>query len=117
MYAKYAQLRDDAGLTDYDVATFGHFSPSILSRWKNGKSTPTKKTRQKIANVLNVSANSFSDVSSDRQAGAIRVASYAIKLINGSVVELTPDQYEALQNAIDNFVNVWLDAHNIAQKD
>lgn len=40
MYAKYAELRDALGLTDYKVSKDTGISKSTLSEWKRGEYTP-----------------------------------------------------------------------------
>lgn len=123
MYKNYAEIRDKLGLTDYEVSKRGGFSRSVLTSWKNGKSTPSTKIRFKIAEVLGVpldvitiqirDKNTWEKFDEMREKQALRIASYAIKLADGGVIQLTPEQYEALQKAIDNFINVWVDAHNL----
>lgn len=125
MYEQYAKIRDSRGLTDYEVAKAGGFSRSILTAWKNGKSAPSKTTRYKIAQALhipqtdnfvgNVNGDGFLIESNDafRLGQNYRIATYAIKLADGGIIELTPEQLQELNKAVDAYIKVWVDAHNI----
>ena len=54
MYSKYAELRDKAGITDYEVAKKTGVSTSTLSNWKAGRYTPKADKIQKIATYFGV---------------------------------------------------------------
>ena len=55
MYAKYAKLRDTAGITDYRVAQETGISTSTLTNWKKGRYTPKVDKLSKIATYFGVS--------------------------------------------------------------
>lgn len=54
MYERYAKLRDEKGLTDYAVANALNIAPSVLSDWKNGRTTPKVDKLAKIAEFFGV---------------------------------------------------------------
>ena len=55
MYSIYAELRDQAGLTDYSFAKASGVGRSILSDWKTGKHIPNRTNLLKIASFFHVS--------------------------------------------------------------
>lgn len=54
MYDIFEQLLQKRGLTSYKVAKEAGVTQTALSNWKSGKSTPTTKTLQKIADYFGV---------------------------------------------------------------
>ena len=54
MYKSYVRIRDERGLTDYEVAKRAGFSAGTLSDWKAGRYTPKLDKIRKIAEVLGV---------------------------------------------------------------
>lgn len=124
MYDEYAKIRDARGLSDYDVAKRCGISQSALSRWKTGKSTPSKKTMFKISQALGVpyttdfvghvdGVDGFVIENKDFNAVGqfARIAAYAIKLNDGGVIELTPDQLEQLNKAVDAFIRYYCETN------
>ena len=118
MYDEYAKIRDSRGLTDSEVAEKCGVSQSIFSRWKTGKSSPSKKTRYKISQALGIPMTThfvgqtkdgfiIEDDSDFKLSHSLKVASYTIKLADGSFVELLPEQAEELNRAVDAFINVY----------
>lgn len=59
MYEKYAELRDNAGVTDYEVAKNTGVSTATLSNWKAGRYTPKVDKLQKIASYFGVGVEEF----------------------------------------------------------
>ncbi len=59
MYAKYAELRDKKGVTDYRVAKDVGISNVTLSAWKNGTYKPKADKMLKIANYFGVPLEYF----------------------------------------------------------
>lgn len=59
MYQKYAELRDKAGVTDYEVAKNTGVSTATLTNWKYGRYTPKVDKLQSIAKYLGVSIESL----------------------------------------------------------
>lgn len=57
MYAVFEQLLQKRGVTPYKVAKEAGVTQTALSNWKTGKSQPTLKTLQKIANYFGVSVD------------------------------------------------------------
>lgn len=60
MYARYAEIRDERGLTDYEVCKKAEITQSIFSDWKKRSETDPSaslsiKNLQKVAKVLEVS--------------------------------------------------------------
>lgn len=53
-YERYAELRDQAGLTDYAVAKRADIVASTLSDWKSGRSVPKLQKLTRIAEAINV---------------------------------------------------------------
>ena len=56
MYEVFEQLLQKHGVTSYKVAKEAGVTQTALSNWKAGRSTPTTKTLQKIADYFGVSA-------------------------------------------------------------
>ena len=52
MYANYAKVRDEKGLTDYMVAKKANIPHSTIYDWKSGRYTPKIDKLQAIAAVL-----------------------------------------------------------------
>lgn len=118
MYDEYAKIRDSRGLTDSEVAEKCGVSQSIFSRWKAGKSSPSKKTRFKISQALGIPMTThfigktedgfiIEDDSDFKLSRSLNVTSYTIKLSDGSFVELLPEQAQELNRAVDAFINVY----------
>jgi transcriptional regulator with XRE-family HTH domain len=53
-YRKYAAVRDQKGMTDYEVATKSGVASATLSSWKNGKYFPKIDKLASIAQCLGV---------------------------------------------------------------
>ena len=54
-YTRYAEIRDERGVTDYQVAKETGIPKSTFSDWKNNRSKPKVDKLQKIAEYLKVS--------------------------------------------------------------
>lgn len=54
MYEVFEQLLQKNGVTSYKVAKEAGVTQTALSNWKSGRSTPTTKTLQKIADYFGV---------------------------------------------------------------
>ena len=52
MYKKYADLRDNAGVTDYEVSKNTGVPTSTLTNWKYGRYTPKLEKIKKIADYF-----------------------------------------------------------------
>ena len=124
MYDDYAKIRDRKGLTDYEVAKLGDFSRSVLTSWKNGTSTPSVKVAHKISNVLNVPIWDFlnertpkdeaADISVDslidqqkKLQHEISNIKYTLKLADNSEIELTFEEAEELNRAVEAYIQVY----------
>ena len=59
LYQKYADLRDGAGVTDYEVAKRTGVSTATLSNWKYGRYIPKIDKLKKIADYFGVSIEYF----------------------------------------------------------
>ena len=59
MYTKYVELRDSAGVKDFDVAKATGIPSSTFSDWKKGKSKPKLEKLVKIAKFFGVSVEEF----------------------------------------------------------
>ena len=53
-YQKYAELRDQRGMSDYRVSKETGIAQSTMSDWKNGLSTPKADKLMLIAKALGV---------------------------------------------------------------
>jgi repressor LexA len=53
-YQKYAELRDQRGMSDYRVSKETGIAQSTMSDWKNGLSTPKADKLMLIAKALDV---------------------------------------------------------------
>ena len=61
MYKKYAELRDNAGLTDYRVSKDTGISTATLSSWTNGNYSPKFDKLLTLAKYFNVPVEYFAD--------------------------------------------------------
>lgn len=59
MYEVYAKLRDEKGVTNYEVAKTLHISQSTFSEWKSGRITPKLPKLKKLADYFGVSVTVF----------------------------------------------------------
>ena len=59
MYEVFEQLLQKNGVTPYKVAKEAGVTQTALSNWKSGRSTPTTKTLQKIADYFDVPLTYF----------------------------------------------------------
>ena len=58
-YEKYAKLRDDAGVTDYEVAKNTGVQTSTLTNWKYKRYSPKVDKLKKLADYFGVSIEYF----------------------------------------------------------
>lgn len=61
MYQYYAELRDERGMKDSDVAKLAGIRQGVLSDWKNGKSEPNYQNKKKIGYVFGVPVEYFDE--------------------------------------------------------
>jgi transcriptional regulator with XRE-family HTH domain len=61
LYQKYAELRDAAKVTDYEVAKRTGVSTSTLSNWKYSRYNPKLDKLIALAKYFNVSIEYFTD--------------------------------------------------------
>lgn len=57
MYEIFEQLLQKYGVTSYKIAKEAGVTQTALSNWKTGRSTPTAKTLQKIADYFGVTVD------------------------------------------------------------
>lgn len=57
MYEIFEQLCQKHNLSSYKVSKLANVTQTALSNWKNGKSEPSAKTLQKLADFFNVSVD------------------------------------------------------------
>lgn len=70
MYQKYAELRDAAGVTDYEVSKHTGVSTSTLTNWKYGRYVPKVDKIRKISNYFNVPLEYFVDEGVQQKEGS-----------------------------------------------
>ncbi|MBO4327193.1 MAG: helix-turn-helix transcriptional regulator [Clostridia bacterium] len=58
---KIAELRNAQNISQQELANALFVSRDLVSKWENGKSRPDYATIERIAEVLNVSANEIAD--------------------------------------------------------
>lgn len=118
MYEEYAKIRDKRGLTDSEIAQICGFSQAALSRWKTGKSSPSKRTRFKICNALGIPPTThFSSESNvpvddliDQQKvlqQQIHDIKYKLTLADKREIELTFEEAEELNRAVETYIQVY----------
>jgi transcriptional regulator with XRE-family HTH domain len=114
-YEEYCKLRDSRGLTDYAVANQANVSRSSLSQWKNGASKPSKRTIMLLQNFFN--DHKELEVFKPDKAIAFperpifgSITGYVVDLGKGLSVEITPQEYKELSEAIDIFIKTWVRA-------
>ncbi len=127
-YHNYSFYRDQKGLTDYHISQQTGVTRSTISDWKHGRHQPQAKTLQKIADYLNVEVNAFYNsvpdytvhtttkepdvlIESDvRRASPLYSKSmfYGVRLPDGRTCELSKEDHEDLQAAVDIFIESWL---------
>lgn len=59
MYKKYEELREKAGVTDYEVAKRTGVSTSTLTNWKYGRYTPKVEKLALLAKYFDVPIEYF----------------------------------------------------------
>lgn len=59
IYKKYAKLRDEKGISDYQVWKDTGIATATLSDWKNGVSKPKTDKLRILANYFDVSIEYF----------------------------------------------------------
>lgn len=59
LYQKYADLRDKAGVTDYEVAKQTGVSTSTLTNWKYGRYVPKADKIKKLADYFKMPIEYF----------------------------------------------------------
>ena len=59
MYQKYAKLRDEKGITDYEVAKQTGIATATLTSWKQGIYTPKVEKLMLIAKYFGVPVEYF----------------------------------------------------------
>ena len=59
MYEKYAKLREEKGVTDYEVSKNTGVSTATLTSWKQGKYTPKLGKITQIADYFGVGVEYF----------------------------------------------------------
>lgn len=52
LYKKYAELRDEVGVTDYEVGKKTGIATSTFSNWKAGRYSPKTDKLKKIADYF-----------------------------------------------------------------
>lgn len=70
MYDVFEQLIQKKGITPYKVSKETGVTQTALSNWKSGKSTPTTKTLQKIADYLGVTIDYLMTGEEKKEANA-----------------------------------------------
>lgn len=59
MYTKYAELRDERGISDYEVSKLTGIPKSTFSDWKSGRSCPKADKLLALAELFNVPLETF----------------------------------------------------------
>ncbi|PPK79885.1 transcriptional regulator with XRE-family HTH domain [Lacrimispora xylanisolvens] len=99
MYEVFEQLLQKYGVTPYKVAQKAGVTQTALSNWKSGRSTPSAKTLQKIADYFGVTVDYLmtgkeaiekKSPDNDREQ---RLLEYARQLLD---LGITPDDLAAL---------------------
>lgn len=67
LYKKYAALRDQAQVTDYEVSKRTGVSTSTLTNWKYGRYTPKFDKLLAIAKYFNVPVEYFADNNEEKE--------------------------------------------------
>lgn len=89
MYEVFEQLLQKHGVTSYKVAKEAGVTQTALSNWKSGRSTPTTKTLQKIADYFGVTIDYLmTGEASDEKKG----------------VTLTPKDERDIKKDVDNIM-------------
>lgn len=133
-YENYEFYRNQKGLSDYQISKGSGISRGIISDWKNGRHHPHNKTLKKIADYLGITVNDFyqspqqhmkpatyelynktistlelNDKESYDAASLKRlIKAYVFVLNSGEKVDLTLEEYQELQKAIDIYVDSWI---------
>lgn len=116
-YEEYCSLRDCYNLTDYAVAGLAKVSRSTISQWKNGKTTPTKSTIERLDRFFKNYQTGEPEIYLEdgelhqRSFGQVispSVCSYFIKLLDGTTISLSAEEFDSLQKAVDAFTYAWI---------
>lgn len=128
MYENYAKLRDEKGLTDYQISKEIGVSRSVFSDWKTGRHSPSKKNRFKIFKALDLPPTPDYTFDFNGKECVIethptqlnrprplfsRTSEYCVQLADGSYCRMSAQDYEQLQNDIDIYIESWLRAKKL----
>lgn len=128
MYEIYAKLRDERGLTDYQIAKEIGVSRSVFSDWKTGRHSPSRKNRYKIFQALGLPPTQdclFKKLDYTIETNGMKIdvehispvkpkplfartLEYFVQLADGSTCKMSAQDYEQLQNDIDIYIESWL---------
>lgn len=105
MYEVFEQLLQKYGVTPYKVAQKAGVTQTALSNWKSGRSTPSAKTLQKIADYFGVTVDYLmtGKVESEKKESEIaskekKIMEYARKLLD---LGIDPDDLESLIDLVE----------------
>ena len=66
MYDIYAKLRNERGMTDYQVCKETGIPTSAMSGWKSGRFTPKVDKMVKIAKLFNVTVDDLLGITKEQ---------------------------------------------------
>ena len=120
MYENYAKLRNKLGLTDGKVAQMTGVSPSVFSRWRNKKSSPTGTTRRKICEALGIEPTMYFGDNENKQLQKKQKSLDQIDFLPPCDIEINVDgqkfvieqkDYAELQRGISAYILAWIKAN------
>lgn len=114
-YEEYAEMRDKLGLSDYAVSQITHVSRAVLSQWKNGRTSPSKATIERLRKLFN-DENHATDITDFIKARP-NITDYVVDLGEGRPpVHISVEDYRELNDAVHMFIYAWLMAKRKREK-
>ena len=127
-YSNYVFYRNKANLNDSAVSKLSGVSASTISDWKNERHQPTMKNLSKIASALGITTDDFfsglptEQVYSDNNTNSViepndllgsaaflrKAISYCFTLRSGEKVELSVEEFQELNKAIEIYIESWI---------
>lgn len=131
-YEEYEKLRDEHGMTNYQVAALANISRATLSQWKNGNAVPGDRTIKRLQDFFNGNyppvyktirepiKNAHEKVNANASGNSERIDiirpmycidSYMVRLDYPEPIELSEKEYKELKKASEAFAYAWLLSH------
>ena len=118
-YEEYVKLRDEKGISDYQVSKDTGISRSTFTQWKKGVLTPAPHTQARLTKYFNeydATPLPYLPVPPSRRVEPMQttstplgltVSSYVVEFPRGYSITLNGAEYERLQADLESFLLKW----------